>query len=513
MLDTKRIPGRMILLLIGIAALPLCAGAEPYEGYTLFSFVNSTHTYLVDMDNAPAHTWTHARRGGYSAYLLEDGDLMRPAESNGGLFGAAAAGLVQKCAPDGEVVWQFEYSSYEFRTHHDLEPMPNGNVLLVAWEVKTGAEAIQAGLDHYEEIWPDHIIEVQPTGPESGEIVWEWHAWDHLIQDHDPAMDNYGVVSEHPELLDINTYEPGGMGTGDWMHVNGISYNAQWDQIVFSSHTLDEIYVIDHSTTTEEAASHEGGNSGKGGDFLYRWGNPANYDTPGEHYFRVVHCSVWIPPGCPGAGHLLAFNNGSGAWASVVAEIIPPADELGNYFLEPGEAYGPLEPCWIYEAAGFYSNHLGGCQRLPNGNTMIAESTSGYLFEVDEDGELQWSFARGGDIPRVLRYGSSYPGLGPLGLLDPAVVGDPEPARLDLAVSSNPCNGTVSISYRVPAGDQVSLRVFDVLGQQAEILVDQMQAAGHRSILFDTNRLANGVYFYRLQVGDRVETRKLVLQR
>ena len=50
------------------------------------------------------------------------------------------------------------------------------------------------------------------------------------------------------------------------------------DQIVLSNHNLSEIWIIDHSTTTLEAASHSGGNSGKGGDLLYRWGNPQAYD-------------------------------------------------------------------------------------------------------------------------------------------------------------------------------------------------------------------------------------------
>ena len=111
-----------------------------------------------------------------------------------------------------------------------------------------------------------------------------------MIQDFDSSKDNFGVVADNPELMDINAISGGGGpgpgpgpggGGGDWFHVNGINYNAELDQIVFTSRFASEFYIIDHSTTTAEAAGHTGGNSGMGGDFIYRWGNPSNYGTPG----------------------------------------------------------------------------------------------------------------------------------------------------------------------------------------------------------------------------------------
>ena len=119
---------------------------------------------------------------------------------------------------------------------------------------------------------PDHVIEVEPNGSSGGNIVWEWHVWAHLIQDYDPAKDNYGVVEDHPELIDINFMA---ISAGkDLNHINAIDYNEEFDQILLTSAGQDEIWVIDHSTTTEESAGHTGGTSGKGGDLLYRWGNP-----------------------------------------------------------------------------------------------------------------------------------------------------------------------------------------------------------------------------------------------
>jgi hypothetical protein len=369
-----------------------------------------------------AHTWEDLAPGGYSVYLLENGNLLRPAMApNTQLHGGAEAGLVQQIDWDGNVVWEFEYNSATYLTHHDIEPMPNGNVLLIAWEVIDDATAEAAGREDGG-FWPDHLIEVAPTGASGGDIVWEWHAWDHLIQDVDPGKPGYGDISEHPELIDINLGDSGGPGPGpgpgggDWLHINGVSYNPQLDHIVISSHFMDEIYVIDHSTTTEEAAGHTGGNSGMGGDILYRWGNPANYGAPGSAQFSVVHCSVWIPQDHPGAGNILVFDNGQSSGQSTVVEIVPPVDANGHYELTPGAAFGPAEPEWTYTAPGFFSEHLGGNQRLANGDTLIAESTSGRVFTVTPDGEVVFEInSQGEEIARALQYLGNYPGLAALG--------------------------------------------------------------------------------------------------
>lgn len=396
------------LLLFTVLLWQNTARAQAFQGYTLYSPNNSRSTYLIDMNNTRVHSWSHTRSGGYSCYLLPDGSLIRGAVSSGSILnGGAAMGIVQRVSWSGALLWEYTYSTNTYRSHHDIEPMPNGNVLVIAWEVKTSAQSLQAGLNHSASLWPDHIIEVQPVGTTGGNIVWEWHFWDHLIQDYSSAKSNFGVVANHPELLDINV----GSTSGDWMHVNGISYNPERDQIVFSSHNLDEFYVIDHGTTTAQAASHSGGTQGKGGDLLYRWGRPANYRASGTQVFNVVHNSNWIPAGLPGAGNILVFNNREGQGTSIVMEIAPPVTSSGAYTLSPGQAYGPTGAVWSYTASGFYSNHLGGCQRLPNGNTLIVQSTSGRMFEVNTSGTVVWNYQPGGEIVRAQRYPASYSGL------------------------------------------------------------------------------------------------------
>ncbi len=408
---------QIVLIIIMILAAAIYS-QEPYEGYTLYGPNGSHNTYLIDMNGDNVHTWYSSNTGGYSAYLAEDGLLLRPVSvPNPYLNGGASSGRFEKLDWEGNIVWQFDYQGHTYLPHHDIEPLPNGNFLVITWEVKSGAETLANGRSSAITLWPDYIVEIEPVGTNGGNIIWEWYFWDHLIQDFDPTKLNYGVVEDHPELLDINLGGTGGGpgGGGDWLHINGIDYNAELDQITISSHNLNEIYVIDHSTTTAVAAGHTGGNSGMGGDLLYRWGKPANYGATGNYTFNTVHCAYWVPADCPGAGNIMAFNNGSDNHQSKVVEIEPPYENTYNYSWTPGTSFAPSLPVWQYtNGTSFYSNHLGSVQRFPNGNTLICESTSGDMFEVDENGSVLWEKNTTYEIARCLRYAPDYPGLNEL---------------------------------------------------------------------------------------------------
>lgn len=369
-----------------------------FPGYTLFAPGRDSNTYLVDAFGQEVHSWPSAYNPGNSVYLLEGGEILRAARIPGPLpiLAGGAGGRVERIAWDGTLLWSFEYSSNLVQHHHDVEMLPNGNVLMIAWELKSAAEAIAAGRDPAglpdNELWPDHIIEIEPVGPTGGNIVWEWHAWDHLIQEFDAAQANFGVVADHPERIDIN-YD-GGAANADWTHFNSIDYNAELDQILISVPTFAEIWVIDHSTTTAEAAGSTGGNSGRGGDLLYRWGNPRAYQrgTVADQVFFFQHCAEWIPAGSPGAGNIICFNNGvnrPGGNASSADELVPPIDAGGNYLIAAGNAFGPAALEWTYMApvpTDFYGRILGGVQRLENGNTMLCDGAHGLFIEVTDGG-------------------------------------------------------------------------------------------------------------------------------
>jgi len=389
----------LLLFFAGIST----GNTQTYDGYTLYFPQGGTKAYLIDISGYTYHSWTFSSTSQtcYASYLLPGGVLLRTVNHQGNFFqGGPIAGEVQKVDWNGTVLWDFIYSTQDYCTHHDIHAMPNGNVLLIAYERKTAAQAVQAGCSQSIEMWPDKIVEIQPSGTSGGTVVWEWHAWDHLVQDHDATKSNYGVVAGHPELLNIN-YNT----SKDWIHMNGIDYNEALDQICFSSHALNEVYVIDHSTTSAQAASHAGGNSGKGGDFLYRWGNPAAYQTAGLTDFNVVHDAHWVPadnPFLPNA--LAAFNNKGGSGGKTCVDLFTPPYNGYSYTLTPGTSYTPATYSWRNTYNGSPSQDNGNSQQLPNGNTLVCIGMSGFIYEIDSNQVQVWSKSIGGTLAQTFRY-------------------------------------------------------------------------------------------------------------
>ncbi|MFB3056906.1 MAG: T9SS type A sorting domain-containing protein, partial [Ignavibacteriaceae bacterium] len=358
------------------------------------------------------------------------------------------------------------------------------------------------------------------------------------------------VVSEYPELININFVSsfPNSLGA-DWNHINAVDYNEDLDQIILSVHHFGEIWIIDHSTTTEEAAGHFGGNSGMGGDLLYRWGNPQTYDR-GDVTDQMLfgqHDSHWIESGLPGEGNILIFNNGRnrpGGDYSTVDEIVPPVDQNGNYLLEPGTTYGPDQLLWTYVdpvPSDFYSPNVSGSQRQPNGNTLICSGTWGRFFEVTNEGELVWLYvnpviATGpmfyeDPIPstqnwafRVYRYAADYPGFegrdltpgDPIELYDPTSI---EEINLDLIPKQfelfqnypNPFNPSTKIKFALPTDDFVNLTIYNVLGKTIAVIVNEQIQAGSYEVVFDASDLSSGMYFYKLTAGKHVNIKKMLL--
>jgi hypothetical protein len=521
---------------------------EAFVGFTLFAPMAYTVTYLINNEGLLVHSWESEYIPRFAAQLLEDGSIIRASKPgiNPVFVGGGAGGLIEKISWEGSLDWEFEYSSDQYLLHHDIEVLPNGNVLMIAWEYKSAEEAIAAGrnpeLLSEGELWPDHIIEVEPDGPSGGNIVWEWHVWDHLIQDFDSTKANYGVVADHPELLDINfIYNQ----RADWNHINSIDYNEEFDQILLSFHHQCEIIIIDHSTTTEEAAGHSGGRYGRGGDFLYRWGNQQVYRAGDEHARKLFrqHDARWIEPGLPGEGNILIFNNGGGrpdGNYSSVEEIEPPVDSEGYYFLEPGSAYGPEEPVWIFMAENqedFFSANLSGAHRLPNGNTLICKGQGGEFIEVTPESEIVWLYINpvnrngpmnqgdepeGNNVFRVHRYSPDFPGFDGRDMTP----GEPiERYPTDLAEGideipsasalfsnyPNPFNATTTIEYDLHNSADVSIEIYDLLGRRIETLVRGQQQAGHHQVIWDAGYASTGIYFCRIRAGEYDEIKKMSL--
>ncbi|HRG00795.1 MAG TPA: aryl-sulfate sulfotransferase [Bacteroidia bacterium] len=416
--------------------ISLTINAQQWNGLTLVATQNSTTAKLVDTAGTAVKTYSPGTGStGYSAYLEPGGTMVRSLKiSNTTFNGGGACGAIQKVDYNNNVIWTYTVSSSTQYSHHDHCVMPNGNVLIISYESKTQTELAAAGGTNtaLTSIWPEKIIEVQPTGATSGTIVWEWHVWDHLVQNVNSSKANYQTsIVNHPELLNVN-YK----STKDWLHMNGIDYNPILDQIVVSSHNLNEWYVIDHSTTTAEAASHSGGNSGKGGDFLYRWGNPTAYGASGTTILNVTHDAHWVPEDVTGAGDLVGFNNTgqtSPTQKSTIDRITSPRANY-NYTINTGSAFTPS----TYNSrlvCTAYNSNMGSSEQYPNGNQMICLAMSGSIYEVNSAGTTLWTYSAGGTTSQAHRYSQCY-------------VNNAAPAIPTITVAGNDLQSTNATTYQ-----------------------------------------------------------------
>ena len=380
-------------------------------GYVLLPPLHSGYTYLIDNNGQVINTWYGGNYPpGLMAYLLPNGHLLRAdsIQNEGPDIGGGEGGQLREYDWQGNVLWTFTYATPTNLMHHDFKQLPNGNVIALMVETKTPADMLAAGLmpgilqpGGDGNLAPDAVIEIQPVYPTGGNIVWEWHVWDHLVQNYDSTKSNYGNPAAHPELVDPNASYPPHQIPEFWNHMNSIDYNPATDQIMLSVRGNSEIWVIDHSTTTAQAAGHTGGKYGKGGDLLYRWGNPQMYSagTAANEMNFQQHDAQWFVPGLPDAGDILFFNDGvnrpAGLYSSV-DELVPTVDANGNYpALATGAAYGPQQLAWTYFGTGseqYYETDIGGAERMPNGNTLVCWGVFGVLEEVTPAGQIVWKY-------------------------------------------------------------------------------------------------------------------------
>lgn len=411
------------------------AGTAP--GYLIVAPLKTGDIYLVDRDGRAVHSWRRVEAG-IADQLLADGSILRGAlmADPPNFKAGGVAGVIERISWDGDLMWRWTMASRERILHHDMEPLPNGNVLLIAWELKTLEQAVAAGrkaeLVPEQGLWSEWLLEVEPVGKDDARIVWEWHLWDHLVQDHDSALANYGDPAAFPGRLDINAdviqavndeeelarlkalgYIPQDATQADlqsdFLHMNSVDYHAGLDQIAVSLPSISELWILDHSTTTVQAKGSAGGRSGKGGEILYRWGNPRMMKRGSDAAPQLFqqHQVEWIPAGFPGAGHLTVFNNGAlrpnGQYSSVL-EIETPVAADGRYPLPATGPWPPANPKWSYTAPdreSFFAPFISGTQRLPNGNTLICAGPQGHVFEVTPDGKTVWDYRNpyGGRAP------------------------------------------------------------------------------------------------------------------
>ena len=419
---------------------------EVYDAYLYWHradelFLDSVnYSILADTEGKVVHRWdTDLTGGGNTSYLLDSGGILRIGirdESGGGPI--AYADTLQITDRAGKAIWQLNAEDLDIDGnrilfHHDMQMQPNGNIYVLIFEELSSEEAAAAGWtpENVTEIWSDGLMEIKPNLDDgSHEVVWQWRFIDHIIQDKDPEAPNYGVVADNPRRIDAHyppNYNPSIGAQAARQHLNSVDYNADLDQILLSAWFYDEIWIIDRGITAEEA-------SGRAGDLLFRYGNPAAHDmgTVEDRLLARQHDAQWVKDGYPGAGNILVFNNnnrnsfsrnilgnpnnsdrsggpdrggrdagraapqggGMGVSSAEVAmtgvsnvhELLPVIGKDGEYVIGEDGMY-EVQQVWFWEEEGFFATTQGSAKRLPNGNTLLSNTGKQFVIEVTPEGK------------------------------------------------------------------------------------------------------------------------------
>lgn len=447
------------------------------KGYVLFSTTaanNIANMVMIDMNGEVVHTISQSGMTGIQyGYLLENGNFLligTAANSSTGnkryIAGGGPGSDIREITWDGDVVWEMDAhdTDWNWCNHHDMRKIYNKKLgqytyIFLTWEAMSTQDAVNLGVDlsqanaletnnggNAKGWWsPCAVYEVN----QAGEIIWRWSFADHLVTDYASYVSSdftgevmgytftgatVGDPADYPGKLNINTShgEPGYVGPfADWTHCNSLDYNPTRGEIVINSKHMSEIYVIDHDNTFVSTTDYDANwtaAASDAGDFLYRFGNPANYGQgdapgyydPGDHQFWGAHNIHWVGSGSyypgwdtlPGEGNFIIFDNSCWnpvAHKSRIIEWNPFIDstltDTGDYVNPPDAGYNSgsvtsrtynysSQLQWVFEApySSFYSMHISGMQRMPNGNTYITAGAQNHYFEVTSDGDVAWEY-------------------------------------------------------------------------------------------------------------------------
>lgn len=320
------------------------------DGFVLFANRGDCSAVLIDRDGRVLHRWEAPRpaRGYWSdTRLLRDGTLV---VAGAGSFSSAHQQrdrYVRGLAWDSSVVWDAGFPG-----HHDIELLPDGNLLMLSSEVR------RIDLDGRPlTILDDEIVLTDPSGR---------RLQTHSL--HDAFRATPGLVLQRVNRRQINV---GGTQGTDLFHTNSVDrvdlpalagshpvYTA--GNILFSSRHQDLVAVLDPGA----------------GHLVWQWG-------PG--IIEGQHSARWLAN-----GNVLLFDNGLVRRWSRVLEVDPRTDTIVWEY--PGE-----------RDHRFFTAGGGAAQRLPGGNTLVTVTAQGELFEVTPAGEVVWRFVNPTGDPQKKR--------------------------------------------------------------------------------------------------------------
>jgi hypothetical protein len=314
-------------------------------GCVLIAPSGGTGVYLIDQQGTPVQTWTVAGGLTFWCYLLP----------NGNLFANERADVRRGVALTGSG-WMREYDQnsnvvwehYDPYQHHDARRLAHGGAVYLAYtDIDEAAQAAIKGGVSGSETDVGICGEAIREVDESGQVMWERH------------LTEFGT--RFPLHPNANRWSSG--------HTNTLE-PLDDGRYLISCKVLNLVFILDRAS--DEIVWH------------YQ-----NDEMGGQHDAQMLE-----------NGNILIFANGAYAsdlHHSQVWEIDPGTNEI----------------VWRYRSKDnpqrFFSPHVGGCQRLASGNTLICEGAKGCVFEVTPDGDVVWEY--------VCPYFNEVPGFGKLNWL------------------------------------------------------------------------------------------------
>lgn len=350
-----------------------------YNCYVLYDGRDG-RSYLIDMGGSIVHTWPYC---GFPVEMIDPsindgkrGHILCQKEPE--IFSNKTLLIVDW---EANTVWQWgkHAPGGSARQNHDLAPLPNGNIMIVAKRVHSDSALSNEPIDD------QAIYEID----RAGEIVWQWLSSEHIEElgftGDKKALLFSRKMRPRSSIFVINDMAP--LGPNRWHRAGDERFHP--DNVMIDSREGCFIAIIDKNT----------------GGIVWRMGPdyPAAYDHSARRFTGKLprpvdaicgqHDAHLIPAGLPGEGHLLVFDNQGAAG-------IPPL--YLNMF--PGSRVLEIDPIsrdivWQYDAScsgrpfwTFYSSFISSARRLPNGNTLICEGMNGRLFQVTAGGDIVWEY-------------------------------------------------------------------------------------------------------------------------
>lgn len=225
------------------------------KGMAVDGLINMAH--FLDENGKIVDSWNFTRQPVGNPKFTANGEVVAvfkafPLQRQTGQ--ATSEYVIQIYRGDRDVYWTFGLSKEAGVIHHDVARLPNGNVLALVWEHRTVEEWLEAGVDP-DQIKPegcfvDAIWEIEPTGKQSGRVVWRWSAWDNLVQNRYPDLKTFGdpkkVKNRIPLMLARDR------SSRSLAELNRIEYDPLNNVIMVRSRAFQEVWGIRYGASEGE---------------------------------------------------------------------------------------------------------------------------------------------------------------------------------------------------------------------------------------------------------------------